>query len=259
MRIGFKLINGIVRLTLNYTGLMTNGYKSEYTFYFPSRISTIFLHINRILGNYESYLIKDELGILKSQDRVKDNVSRILAIGVGKGLSLIHNVKTNPQLVRYTVIEGSKEQIGCAKRNAILNSVPDEKYEIIYGYAGSIDSIYGKPQNDLVKYDINSFEYDVLELDCEGSEIDIINELTYLPRFLIIEFHPMFRKMNYDSIISTLKRKSYSTKFAYTIEGEEISLSNCRDFFTEARVLHLIENKTYGKNLIVITFESQVN
>jgi hypothetical protein len=54
-------------------------------------------------------------------------------------------------------------------------------------------------------------ECDVLLLDCEGSEIGILEKLTVQPRVILVESHGMYDSPSQE-IEELLKRQSYSIK-----------------------------------------------
>ena len=117
-----------------------------------------------------------------------------MAVGVGSGISLIHNCKKDRGPGSYIGIDGSKDQIEIAKDNARLNEADFSKFILIEGFVGKPTNVYGSEnQKSTNTVDINKFDFDVLELDCEGSEIEILEELTARPRHIIVEMHPVYR------------------------------------------------------------------
>ena len=58
-------------------------------------------------------------------------------------------------------------------------------------------------------------DVDVLELDCEGVELDILRNMGQRPRVLIVEAHPQFG-------VDLADVRSLMTENGYTIQEEEL-------------------------------------
>lgn len=120
-----------------------------------------------------------------------------MAVGLGSGISLIHNCAKPRSKKSFIGIDGSIKQIEIAKANAKLNNIDFSRFELIEGYAGNPTNVYGEYNQQSTEFiDINKLKFDVLELDCEGSEIEILHDLSIHPRHIIVEMHPMFRNID---------------------------------------------------------------
>jgi len=253
--IKFGFVNRIPRIMIRYKSFSTNGQLAYKWFLLPTRPASLFnlLKNTFLIGQN---LSKDEMGILLSHDDVYEKEDIILAIGVGSGISLIHNCKKDRVTEAFIGIDGSRESIELAKANARLNHVDSSKFILIEGVVGNPDHVYGESKQQTTRVtNINELKFDILELDCEGSEIEILRDLTARPRHIIVEMHPMFRDIDIDGFLEMMKSKGYLLANIYTVNGDVVNTNNINVFFEYERIHHLIEKKlNCGDNLLVLNF-----
>lgn len=255
MKIDFKVINRVPRLILSYVAYSTNGQLAWKVFLFPTSLKNVIDFLKFVfLGEFK--VSKDELGILLSHDHVYKKDDIILAVGVGSGISLIHNCSKSRSAKSYIGIEGSHDKINLAIENAILNNVDSFKYELIEGFVGKPDNVYGRTEQKFSKtYNVNDFKFDVLELDCEGSEIEILESLIVKPRVIIVELHPMHRKIDINGLLRKMKTKGYALNKIYTVNGKEVPIENIQQYFSSSNIKMLVDfNIEWGDGLLVVTF-----
>ena len=239
--IKFKVVNKIPRIMFRYKSISTNKQLAYKYFPLPTRPSTI-LNFLRIIffGDPNNY--RDELGILLSHDDIYKEEDIILAVGVGSGISLIHNCKKDRAPGSFIGIDGSKDQIEIAKDNTRLNGVDSTKFKLIEGFVGKPTNLYGsKNQQSSKIIDINQFDFDILELDCEGSEIEILRDLTARPRHIIVEMHPIFRNIDIYVFLDSMRNKGYDQGKAYTINGESVNSEDVHGYFASEKVMLMKE------------------
>lgn len=131
----FKVVNSIPRIVFSYKSMSTNGKLAWKQFSFPSRPSTILAFVRDLLFG-DKNLYRDELGILLSHDDIYKEDDVILAVGVGSGISLIHNCLKNRINFSFIGVDASKEQIEIAKANAKLNGIDFSVFKLIEAFAG---------------------------------------------------------------------------------------------------------------------------
>ena len=255
MKIYFGVINRIPRLILRYKGLSTNNQLAYKEILIPARPKSILIGIYNSIMRKDLYN-KDELGIILSHDRIYNYEDRILAVGVGSGISLIHNCKKSRIDNSFIGIEASTKVMELAKMNAALNGVEENKYILINKFAGIPTNVYNSQSgNDVTMIDINELEFDVLELDCEGSEIEILESLKVNPRHIIVEMHPMFRKIDLDKFLSMMETKNYELAFVYSVFGDEIDKDNIRSYFSDDHIISMMKYRvSWGDGLLVFNF-----
>ena len=256
-----KKINRFYRILIKYKALIQENIIGYKYFVFPARpkamIRNAKSYLHRFDGNQVFY---DEKAILDFHREIYNANHRILAVGVGAGLSLIYNCKfkrKNP----FLAIEASRDQITITKMNAELNNINRNSYKIIEGYAGSSKGVYGHfDQHINNQVNVNDFEVDVLELDCEGAEIEILENLKIQPEYIIVEMHPTIIKINYNSLMDMMALKNYQLVSSKNVIGQEITNDELASYFDSNEVLRKLKNnKSWGEILPVLLFELKSN
>jgi hypothetical protein len=143
--------------------------------------------------------------------------------------------------------------------NAKINGVDSKMFILIEGYAGTPSNLYGSnKQHSKSIIDINEIDYDILELDCEGSEIEILNNLIKKPRHIIVEMHPIYRKININDFLSGMSLKGYELVKVYTVNGNEVPNEEIYRYFTSDTIVQIKERKIpYGDGLLVLNFRQR--
>lgn len=123
-----------------------------------------------------------------------------------------------------------------------LNSVRDRctVYQVIVGQERNVYG--GETAAADVVHPSELQECDVLELDCEGSEIDILKQLEIQPRAIILELHPWEYSESIREPIKILQEEGYEILYRYGHDGIEL---NDDDFET---LLYRSSDKKGEKN-----------
>jgi hypothetical protein len=234
-----KIINGLPRLTINVIKI-NNGIKIYREFVFPSKLIDFLkyliffcsskLNLNFINSNFEAGVYLSHLRVTRPNDKV-------LAIGLGSGSILIAVVKLM-DCGFYRCIEASENQIEIANKNIGINNININKYEILNAFAGTeVFGSYGESSKNNI--DINTYDFDVLEMDCEGSELSILSSLTKRPRNIIVELHPRHFPQEYkdfDVFLNLMETKGYKYQFAYGHNGDYLDIEYARKYYNSTNV-----------------------
>ena len=249
----------IPRIKIRYKSTTTKGYLSYKHIVFPTWPKVFLNSIRDFLTKGRNFNELDELGILISHDLVTNDEDIICAVGVGNGISLIHNCLKDKPEKSFIGIEASSEQVKATVKNANLNNVSDSKYTLLNGFGGTKESnIYGdKKQISDDFIDINQLKFDVLELDCEGAELHILTNLTVKPKHIIVETHPSLVIIDYEQLLDLMNSKGYSLNFAFTVFGHKVLREDIPNYFSKERINLLNQGISWGKNLLVLTFSLQ--
>lgn len=114
----------------------------------------------------------------------------VCIIGGGRGVTMTHAAQTTGVGGRVVVYEATYSQTKLLQGTARRNYVEDQT-EIRHAIVETPHDLYGEPQDapEVSTHDLPAC--DVLELDCEGSEQHILQNLTTRkPRVIIVETHP---------------------------------------------------------------------
>lgn len=109
----------------------------------------------------------------------------VVDVAAGKGVAAVIAARQGADVVSY---EASEERVGLARetvKSAAVDGVRIEHALVgdpidVWGSVGGVSSL---PPSDLP-------ECDLLQLDCEGAEISILEGLTQAPRTVVVETHP---------------------------------------------------------------------
>lgn len=260
--------NKIPRIVLMATEI-NNGVKIHRDLYFPNRPTNFLLDlIIFLISKFNRYSMNGnfEAGVYLSHLRVTKSDDKVLAVGLGSGSTLIPIVKLMEHSGRgfYRCIEASESQIEKAKKNIELNNIDSSKYEIINAFAGN-NSFDTWGMSSAKNIDVNDYEFDVLEMDCEGSELSIIQSLKRTPRNIIVELHPgqfMSEFKEFDAFLNLMEEKGYKYQFAYGHNGDYLDIEDAREYYnstnTSGNIYNCREDRIkhfFSVCPIVVTFE----
>lgn len=112
----------------------------------------------------------------------------VVVIGGGLGVSAVVAAHISDSV---TVYEGGVEIADRLRETIRLNCVEDTVMVSEAIVAEDLD-VYGKTITDKTVPPADLEECDVLEMDCEGAEIPILERMEIEPRIIIVESHPTF-------------------------------------------------------------------
>lgn len=136
----------------------------------------------------------------------------VVVVGGGKGISTVVASQCSGNSGHVDVFEGSKRHFEQVQRTVRLNGCTDS-VDVHHAIVADDISLRGNPGAVETVSPTALPDCDVLELDCEGAELDVIREMAVDPRVIIAETHPQF-----DS--PTAAVKSALTERGYEIVAE---------------------------------------
>jgi len=129
-----------------------------------------------------------EINAHKSHTQKGDTVC---VIGGGHGISAIAAAEQVGENGTVVVYEAASDRVRALKESMNINSV-EYRVEIKEGIvAGRTENIWEFDNSEVISPS-NLLQVDVLEIDCEGAEMEILQGLCYRPRVLTVEAHPVF-------------------------------------------------------------------
>lgn len=132
------------------------------------------------LPGYEEALV----AALKANVRAADTV---VVVGAGRGVTtVVAAIAASKGSVRC--FEGNLGGVRAARRVAKLNGVHD-RITIEHAVVGQAIGVYGNELATRVVAPVDLPKCDVLELDCEGSEVGILRDMLIEPRVVLVETH----------------------------------------------------------------------
>lgn len=182
----------------------------------PSKYKLLDFEYQPSIKSYERPLCEGIRAMAQKNDSVT-------IIGGGKGVSgLIAAEHTYPD-GEVTIIEASEEQ--CEEIRSTASYYPTgNRIAVSHASVGEINNLYGKlgdpesiPPEKLPRSDI-------LIIDAEGAESDILPNLNYSPRVLIVETHGCFNSPTH-SVHRELKKQGYKTNLVgYECKNKDVAV-----------------------------------
>lgn len=120
-------------------------------------------------------------------DGVEDD-DRVDLVGFGRGVSTVRAFDAGAEHV--TAYEAAEEMISLARKTVDVNRPFDSQLSVKQAVVGDPIEVYGDDSNATIQKPENLSDADVLILDCEGSELSIIENLGTYPSTIICETHP---------------------------------------------------------------------
>jgi len=146
----------------------------------------------------------------------------VCIVGGGRGTTAVHAARQVRDEGSVTVYEGGKIA-SLVREVAQLNDVDDviEVFEVIVGEANTLYQGMANEAEVVDPADLPPF--DVLEMDCEGSELGILERLNIRPRVIIVELHPSMYDGPNDAPLQEIEWMGYEIASCSTQLGEHLS------------------------------------
>ncbi len=179
----------------------------------------------RLIDNYCSLArtdyIKSEDGEVRSHKDYTHSGDTVVVVGGRRGITSVHAAWESEPDGEVIIFEPSVKNAQIIQEVIKLNNVENE-CEIrkkVVGTAISVNEFTDKFQNIHPK---ELPECDVLEMDCEGGELEIVKGMEISPRVIIMEVHPKLNP-NAPEAIDELINKGYDIVKRRTNEGESLT------------------------------------
>ncbi len=133
---------------------------------------------------YESGLV----GALRELVRPGDTV---VVVGGGLGVTATVAAQSAGPSGRVECFEAAGECVDTVLRTADLNDVSD-RMSVHHAVVARAIAVYGTEPDRGIVEPTDLPECDLLELDCEGAELDILQGMTIRPRAVLVETHGLY-------------------------------------------------------------------
>ncbi|KZX99929.1 MULTISPECIES: methyltransferase [unclassified Sulfitobacter] len=133
---------------------------------------------------YEDALVR----AIKTNVRPGDHVT---VIGGGYGVTLAFAAMAANPRGQVTCFEASASAIGFCRKTLRRNGV-EEQVTFEHAIVSNSYNLYGKGHAETVVDPADLIDCDVLELDCEGAELNILRGLRIRPRAILVETHGVY-------------------------------------------------------------------
>lgn len=190
-------------------------------------------HSTNISG-YEGALVR---GIRKHVEKG----DTVVIVGGGWGVSTVAAAEQTGKSGRIITFEGGRDTVENVEETIRLNNVA-ERVSVRHAIVARAVSLRGDEGGAKTVSPTALPECDVLVLDCEGAELNIIEQMEIRPRTLIVETHGMFGT-------TEAKVRDRLTNAGYEPSASEVAEERLRDVCEEkgiyvicAKSEHLLPN-----------------
>jgi hypothetical protein len=163
-----------------------------------------------------------EGGVIGAQQRVCGQGNKVVIIGGGYGITTVKAAELVGDSGKVTVYEGGNREKKTLEETLDVNEIKPicESHQVVVGeelgvYSDSSHSDSKRPENIP--------ECDVLELDCEGSELGILKNMKITPKSVIVELHPWEYPDVMMEPINILENKGYEVCYRSGHDGIQIN------------------------------------
>lgn len=132
-----------------------------------------------------------EKRLINGTESVIERGDRVVIIGGGKGISMFYAAIAAGPNGFVTVYEPSANRIEMLN-DLVERSLLGDRTNIIHGIVGEGKHIPDDPGSAEVIDPSDVPEADVMELDCEGAERIILDNIETWPRAIVMEFHEAY-------------------------------------------------------------------
>ena len=190
-------------------------------------------------------LIKDnpnaQGGMILAHKKLTRPDDTVVIVGGGNGITSVIAANIVGKTGKVIVYEGGVKMVKNISLTLELNGVTNS-VQIYHAIVGSKISIYGKTANAKIISAKDLPGCDVLELDCEGSEVGILKNMTISPRVIIVEIHPWLFSEKPDWVTDYLRYLGYRIVFRGGHDGIEINQNDFKELLYRSKS-HIKETK----------------
>lgn len=174
---------------------------------------------DRFMNNLPMY----EQELVEAIESYVQKNDHVTIIGGGLGVTAIKSSKIVGSEGTVNVYEGSKEFYDRVRRSVKHNNM-DNIISVNHAIVGEAKELYGEKGNP-DNINPNSLQScDVLEMDCEGSELYILENMNIRPRCIIVETHGIYGSPT-EKVKEALKNINYNIVSEKShIEEEDVKI-----------------------------------
>lgn len=153
-----------------------------------------------------------------------ENDDHVVVIGGGLGVSAVVAAHVSDSV---TVYEGGLDPAELVRQTARLNCV-EEDITVTEAIVAENRDVYGDDITDTTVSPTDLVDCDILEMDCEGAEVPILEQMVIEPRVIIVESHPTFGAPP-DTVRSLLTDKGYKIENRYEQGNGNVTFTGVRE------------------------------
>ena len=169
-----------------------------------------------------------ENGLVTLHEKATRDGDDVVIIAGGNGVSLYWAAKHVGESGSITAYEASDQQIEII-HNVISRYDLEDRCRLYHALIAEDIGVYGSESSVDVISPAKLEDCNVLELDCEGAELAILDEMDIRPREIYVELHPHLVDYNIRDVLDRLHEMGYEIHQTVGHNGMELTDSQ----FTE--------------------------
>lgn len=222
--------------------------RDAHTIYKYNDFVDLFLGVCR----YVSRTGQSEMGIASAHDLLTQPGERVVIVGGGDGATAIRAAKRVGRSGSVMIYEGGDRAARLLEERLASGGV-DSICSVHHAIVGpEIDVYGGDAAHALTVAPEDLPDCDILELDCEGSEIDILRSLTIRPRAIIVEIHPFLFPDDPCWVLDRLTALGYRIIYRSGHDGVQLDDQDLRKLLTRSRDCGVIYLKNGARSPAVV-------
>ena len=186
---------GIVQLTRKSIWFSYNNYLRTLLPKRTVKYNGVLVNAGRLADSFIPWQSTDipdyEGGLMRGIREYVDEDDTVVVVGGGWGVSTVVAARYAGSSGRVHTFEGAKEAVRMVQETVDKNQVGDQ-VSVQHAIVAQANSLRGNADGARIMHPSDLPECDVLVLDCEGAELDVIEEMDIQPKELIVETHGMF-------------------------------------------------------------------
>jgi len=191
--------------------------------------------LDRVFFPYYSNEPTWEGGVVSCHEAETEIGDSIIIVGGGKGISAVRAARIAGKSGNVILYEGGKESVEYLDNVIEINDVV-QQVTVRHAIVGHEINVFGGDSSMAKSISPDELpDCDVLELDCEGSEIDILYNMDISPRVIIMEIHPWQFSDDFDVIMKYLSDIGYEIRHRFGHDGVALNENGFRILFEHSK------------------------
>ncbi|MDO8841114.1 FkbM family methyltransferase [Methanocalculus sp.] len=193
-----------------------------------------------------------EKGIIDAHHRLTRSGDRVVIVGGGDGVTAVAAAKRVGRNGSVHVYEGGDRAVD--QLNALCSQEGVSQIcTIHHAVVGPHIDVYGGDFASAAHVGPDEiFACDVLELDCEGSEVAILRSLAIRPRVIIVEIHPFLFSEEPTWVLHQLNELGYRIVYRSGHDGIEINDVDMQKLLLRSKKCGVIYLKNGARSPVVV-------
>lgn len=159
-----------------------------------------------------------EGGVVSAHESSTHSGDDVIIVGGGSGVTAVRAARIVGPGGSVRVFEGAEENVERIRQAFELNGVADRS-TVERAVVGPSRDVWGDTTSSPRVDPADLPACDVLELDCEGAELEVLRTLEFVPRVVIVELHPWLFDGDVGAVEERLSEMGHTVTNRYGHDG----------------------------------------